>query len=71
MVRYGMSPLDAIRSATINAAEALGREDLGALERGRYADLVAVAGDPTRDVTLLESIPVVMKGGALVKDTRR
>ena len=70
MVRYGMSPLDAIRSATINAAEALGRSDVGVLEAGRVADLIAVAGDPTRDITLLESVPFVMKGGVVEKQER-
>lgn len=63
MVRYGMTPLDAIRSATINAAEALGRDDVGAIEKGRYADIIAVQGDPTKDVTVLENVGFVMKGG--------
>jgi imidazolonepropionase-like amidohydrolase len=71
MVEYGMRPIEAIRAATVNAAEALGRADVGVLEAGRYADIVAVAGDPTADVTLLESIPVVIKGGASVKDIRQ
>jgi len=70
MVRYGMSPLEAIRSATLNAAEALGRSDVGVIDEGRYADMVAVVGDPTQEVTLLESIPVVIKGGEVVKDER-
>jgi len=70
MVRYGMTPLEAIRSATLHAAEALGRDDVGVLETGRWADLVAVAGDPTENVRLLEDIPVVIKGGEVVKDTR-
>jgi imidazolonepropionase-like amidohydrolase len=70
MVRYGMTPTDAIRSATINAAEALGSKDVGAIEVGRWADLVAVAGDPTADVALLEAIPFVMKGGEVVKQAR-
>ncbi len=70
MVRYGMSPLDAIRSATLNAAEALGRSDVGVIDAGRYADMVAIKGDPTEDVTLLQSIPVVIKGGEVVKDER-
>jgi imidazolonepropionase-like amidohydrolase len=70
MVKYGMTPAQAIQSATWNAARALRREDLGALEAGRVADLVAVAGDPSADVRLLESIPFVMKGGEVVKDTR-
>ncbi len=70
MVQYGMTPLESIRSATLTAAEALRRDDVGALETGRFADIVAVPGDPTADITLLESIPVVIKGGAVVKDSR-
>ncbi|HKU17182.1 MAG TPA: amidohydrolase family protein [Steroidobacteraceae bacterium] len=67
MVQFGMKPLEAIQSATRNAAQALGREqDLGAVAAGRYADLVAVDGDPTRDVRLLERVSFVMKGGAVV-----
>jgi imidazolonepropionase-like amidohydrolase len=63
MVRYGMTPTQAIQSATINAAEALGRSDIGTIEAGRYADIVAVSGNPTQDVTLLEKVVFVMKGG--------
>jgi len=70
MVRYGMTPAEAIRSATLHAAQALGREDVGVLESGRWADLIAVSGDPTQEITLLEEIPVVIKGGEVVKDTR-
>ena len=70
MVRYGMTPLEAIQSATVNASEALASADVGVLETGRWADLVAVVGDPTQDVTLLEQIPVVIKGGEVVKDAR-
>jgi imidazolonepropionase-like amidohydrolase len=70
MVRYGMTPVEAIRSATLNAAEALDRKDVGVIEAGRWADLVAVPGDPTQDVALLESVPFVMKGGDVVKDVR-
>ncbi|MCZ8319296.1 MAG: amidohydrolase family protein [Lysobacteraceae bacterium] len=70
MVHYGMTPAEAIQAATINAATAMKRDDVGALEAGRYADLVAVHGDPTRDVTLLERVPFVMKGGEVVKDAR-
>jgi imidazolonepropionase-like amidohydrolase len=70
MVRYGMTPIDAIRSATINAAEALGRSDVGVLEAGRFADLIAVSGDPTKDVTRLESVGFVMKGGVVEKEAR-
>jgi imidazolonepropionase-like amidohydrolase len=67
MVRYGMSPLQAIQAATVNAAQALGRDDVGALEPGRHADLVALRGDPLQDIGLLERVPFVMKGGAVVR----
>jgi len=66
-VEWGMTPLEAIRTATVNAAEALGRgADVGALTPGHYGDIVAVAGDPTRDVRLLERPVAVVKGGELV-----
>ena len=67
MVKYGMTPLQAIQAATVNAAEALARKDVGIVEPGRYADMVAVKGDPTADVTLLEAPAVVIQGGAIVK----
>jgi imidazolonepropionase-like amidohydrolase len=67
MVRYGMTPIEAIRSATMNAAEALGRSDIGTAEAGRFADLVAVKGDPLADVTALENVAAVIKGGEIVK----
>ncbi|MES2320038.1 MAG: amidohydrolase family protein [Pseudomonadota bacterium] len=70
MVRYGMSPLQAIQSATVNAAEALASKDVGVIEAGRYADMIAVAGDPTRDVRLLENVAVVIKGGEVVKGAK-
>lgn len=71
MVEWGMTPMAAIQAATRNAAEALGRSaDVGAIAPGRYGDLIAVAGDPTSDVSLLERVPVVIKGGVLVKDAR-
>jgi imidazolonepropionase-like amidohydrolase len=67
MVKYGMSPLEAIRSATLNASQALGRDDVGVVEKGRYADLVGVRGDPLADVKLLENVAAVVKGGVRVK----
>lgn len=70
MVRYGMTPLQAIQAATLNASQALAREDVGVIEANRWADLIAVAGDPTQDVALLERVPFVMKGGEIVKDER-
>ena len=67
MVTYGMTPLEAIQAATRNAAQALGREhDVGAIAVGRYGDLVAVTGDPTQNVRLLEGPDAVVKGGTVV-----
>ena len=67
MVTYGMTPLQAIQAATRNAAQALGREhDVGAIAVGRYGDLVAVTGDPTQNVRLLEAPDAVVKGGILI-----
>jgi imidazolonepropionase-like amidohydrolase len=71
MVQYGMTPMEAIQSATRNAAQALGREaDIGAIAPGRYADIVAVAGDPLADVRQLEQVAVVIKSGVVVADRR-
>ena len=67
MVRYGMTPIEAIQSATINASEALARKDVGIIEKDRWADIIAVKGDPTSDVTLLQNVGFVMKGGDVVK----
>ncbi|MEO7654379.1 MAG: amidohydrolase family protein [Sphingomicrobium sp.] len=67
MVTYGITPLEAIRAATLNASQALGRNDVGVIEVGRYGDLVAVAGDPTANVRLLEAPRAVIKSGKLVK----
>ena len=70
-VRCGLSPLGAVRSATLWAAELMGWADrVGTLEPGRFADLVAVAGDPLADVRELESPVVVAKGGRVVRDDR-
>jgi len=66
MVEWGMTPLQAIQAATRNASQALGRNDVGVIEVGRYGDLVAVTGDPTRDVRVLERPDAVVKGGVLV-----
>jgi imidazolonepropionase-like amidohydrolase len=70
-VRFGMTAMQAIQSATTVAAEMIGWQDrVGRLAPGTYADLIAVPGDPTADITVLESVPLVMKGGVVVKDTR-
>jgi len=67
--RAGIPPLDAIRAVTINAAEMLGWQDrIGAIEPGKFADLVAVAGDPIADITELERVRFVMKGGQVVRN---
>jgi imidazolonepropionase-like amidohydrolase len=71
MVRYGMTPMQAIQAATVTAAEALGRSaDVGAVTPGRYGDLIAVEGDPLTDVSRLEHVDFVMKGGEVVKNVR-
>ena len=67
MVQWGMTPIQAIRAATSSAAEALGRGDVGAIVPGAWGDLIAVRGDPLSDVTVLEHVDAVIKGGALVK----
>jgi imidazolonepropionase-like amidohydrolase len=70
MVEWGMTPMEAIQAATKNAAEALDQTaNLGAIAPGRYADLIAVDGDPLADVHALETVAIVMKGGAIVKGT--
>ncbi len=68
MVGAGMSPIDAIMAATHNAADLIGdTKDIGSIQSGRYADIVAVAGDPLADVTELERVRFVMKGGKIYK----
>jgi imidazolonepropionase-like amidohydrolase len=67
--RAGLSPLEAIRAATSRASELLGlQEHVGSLEKGRYGDLIAVSGDPLADVTELQRVRFVMKGGVIVRD---
>ena len=71
MVKNGMTPMQALEAATVNAADLLGLSaDVGTLEPGKRADLVAVDGDPLRDVTVLKRVPFVMKDGAVFKDER-
>jgi imidazolonepropionase-like amidohydrolase len=69
MVKLGLTPLQAIQAATINAADLLGWSGkVGSLEPGAWADIVAVDGDPLQDVTTLEKVKFVMKGGEVVKN---
>ena len=66
---YGMTPMQAIRTGTCVAAELLGwSETTGTFEAGKWADLVAVSGDPLLDITELQRVKFVMKGGAIFKD---
>jgi imidazolonepropionase-like amidohydrolase len=69
LVALGMTPLQVIQAATVNAADLMAWSDrVGVLEPGHYADIVAVTGNPLDDVRLLESISFVMKGGELVRN---
>lgn len=68
MVEWGMTPMQAIQTATVNTAELLGmREDIGSITPGRYADIIAVAGDPLVDVAELTRVGFVMKGGQVYR----
>jgi imidazolonepropionase-like amidohydrolase len=68
MVQAGMTPAQAIRAATVNAATLLGRQDrIGTIEAGKDADIIAVAGDPLQDVRLLENVQFVMRHGRVHK----
>lgn len=69
LVRGGMTPLQAIQAATVNASQLLGREkEIGTVESGKYADLVAVEGDPLKDIAAMEHVLFVMKGGEVIKN---
>lgn len=69
MVRFGMTPAQAIRTATFNSADLIGRsKDVGTIESGKFADIIAVDGDPLQDVTKLQNVGFVMKGGVIYKD---
>ena len=68
MVERGMAPMDDIRTATSVAASHMDwQADIGAIEVGRYGDLIAVAGDPLRDIALLQDVAIVVKGGLVFK----
>jgi imidazolonepropionase-like amidohydrolase len=73
LVKYGMSPMEALLSATRNAADALGMGDtLGTVKKGKWADLIVIDGDPLKDVSVLqkkEKIVLVMKEGAVVRNS--
>ena len=68
MVRYGMTPMQAIQAATSSAADLLGHsKEIGSIKAGKYADIIAVSGDPLQDVSLLENVQFVMKDGRVYK----
>jgi imidazolonepropionase-like amidohydrolase len=70
MVQYGMTPLQAIRTATSGGAANLGWQDrVGSIEKGKYADFIGVSGNPVQDVTELQRVKFVMKGGQVVRDS--
>jgi len=69
MVRFGMTPMQALQAASINAATLLKKEqDIGSIQVGRYADIIAVKGDPLEDIRILEAVPFVMKEGDVYKN---
>ena len=69
MVKRGIPPLEVVRAATLNAAELMGwQDDVGSVEVGKYADLIAVEGNPLTDISILQHVTFVMKGGTIVKN---
>ncbi len=69
MVKYGLTPMQAIQSATINAADLLGwKEKTGSITKGKWADIIAVEGDPLNNITILEHVKFVMKDGVVYKN---
>ena len=69
LVEWGMKPIDAIQASTINAANLLGwSEKVGLLEKGHYADLIAVQGNPLSGVKVLENVKFAMKAGSVVRN---
>src|SRR3989454_9397239 len=68
MAKYGMTPMQAIVAGTLSGATLLGREqDVGSIAAGKLADIVAVRGDPLQDITVLQHVDFVMKGGTVFK----
>jgi imidazolonepropionase-like amidohydrolase len=71
MVKYGMTPMQAIQAATTNAADLLGHsKEIGSIKPGKYADVIAVSSDPLKDVSVLENVDFVMKDGTVYKQPK-
>lgn len=71
LVKGGMKPVEALQAATVNAADLIGLSDeIGTIEAGKFADVIAVSGDPLTDITTMENVIFVMKGGEIIKNTK-
>ncbi|HEX3321751.1 MAG TPA: amidohydrolase family protein [Terriglobales bacterium] len=71
MVKQGMKPIEALQAATVNAADLLGMSgQIGTLEKGKFADIIAVVGDPTKDIDVMSNVVFVMKGGEVIKQAK-
>jgi len=71
MVEFGMTPIQALQAASVNAATLLKKEqDIGSIKVGAYADIIAINGNPLEDISLLENVTFVMKGGKVVKNNQ-
>ena len=67
MVKGGLTPIEALQAATIHASELLRLSDeIGSIEAGKFADIIAVSGDPTQDISAMENVVFVMKGGEII-----
>jgi len=66
-----MKPIEALQAATVNAADLLGMSgQIGTLEKGKFADIIAVVGDPTKDIDVMSNVVFVMKGGEVIKQAK-
>jgi imidazolonepropionase-like amidohydrolase len=71
LVKYGLTPMQAIRAATCNAADLIGNTRIGSLKPGSFADIIAVTADPLKDIKSLENVSFVMKGGEVYKNENK
>ena len=71
MVKGGLTPTEALQTATTHAADLLGlSNEIGSLEHGKAADIIAVSGDPTKNIDAMQTVVFVMKAGKILRDTR-